>query len=167
MEHERHINRAMRPSDHDRWMGSCIDAAETAARSGDFPNGACVVIGQDVVAASGSEAEAGADPTAHAEVSALRKAAASGRLSPGATLFTTLEPCAMCLHSAAVAGVREIVFACRRSDVGDAAYISSLDAAAMAELLLQPLELTYHGDPNGRIQKLVTNFLSRNQRQDT
>jgi len=73
----------------------------------------------------------------------------------------------MCLHSAAVAGVREIVFACRRSDVGDAAYISSLDAAAMAELLLQPLELTYHGDPNGRVQKLVTSFLSRNQRQDT
>ena len=143
-------------------MGACLDAAEEAAQAGDFPNGACVVVGQDVVAVSRSEAADGTDPTAHAEVSSLRNAAASGRLSPGATLFTTLEPCAMCLHSAAVASVREIVFACKRSDVGDAAYVSNLDATAMAEQLLQPLILTHHGDPKGRIAKLITAFLSQN-----
>ena len=93
----------MSTSDHDHWMGVCLDAAEEAARTGDFPNGACVVVGQHVIAVSGSEAAGGTDPTAHAEVSSLRNAAASGRLSPGATLFTTLEPCAMCLHSAVVA----------------------------------------------------------------
>ena len=145
-------------------MDTCLNAAEEAARAGDFPNGACVVVGQEVVAVSRSEAKDGADPTAHAEVASLRKAAASGRLSPGATLFTTLEPCAMCLHSAAVAGVREIVFACRRSDVGDAAYVSKLDAAAMAEQLLQPLLLTHHGDPKGRVAKLVTTFLGQDTR---
>ena len=142
-------------------MGACLDAAEEAARAGDFPNGACVVVGQGVVAVSGSEANDGTDPTAHAEVVSLRKAAASGRLLPGATLFTTLEPCAMCLHSAVVAGVREIVFACKRSDVGDAAYVSNLDATAMAEQLLQPLILTHHGDLNGRTAKLITTFLSQ------
>ena len=151
----------MSTSDHDRWMAVCLDAAEEAARTGDFPNGACVVVGQHVIAVSGSEAAGGADPTAHAEVSSLRNAAASGRLSPGATLFTTLEPCAMCLHSAAVASIREIVFACKRSDVGDAAYVSNLDATAMAEHLLQPLILTHHGDPKGRIAKLVTTFLNQ------
>ena len=145
-------------------MGACLDAAEEAAQAGDFPNGACVVVEQDVVAVSRSETADGTDPTAHAEVASLRKAAASGRLSPGATLFTTLEPCAMCLHSAAVAGVREIVFACRRSDVGDAAYVSNLDATAMAEQLLQPLLLTHHGDPKGRVAKLVTTFLSQDTR---
>jgi tRNA(adenine34) deaminase len=142
-------------------MGTCLDAAEEAAHVGDFPNGACVVVGQDVVAVSRSETADGTDPTAHAEIASLRKAAASGRLSPGATLFTTLEPCAMCLHSAAVAGVREIVFACRRSDVGDAAYVSNLDATTMAEQLLQPLLLTHHGDPKGRVAKLVTTFLGQ------
>lgn len=151
-------------SNHDHWMGTCLDAAEEAAHAGDFPNGACVVVGQEVVAVSRSETADGTDPTAHAEVASLRKAAASGRLSPGATLFTTLEPCAMCLHSAAVAGVREIVFACRRSDVGDAAYVSNLDATAMAEQLLQPLLLTHHGDPRGRVAKLVTTFLSQDTR---
>ena len=67
----------------------------------------------------------------------------------------------MCLHSAAVASIREIVFACKRSDVGDAAYVSNLDANAMAEQLLQPLILTHHGDPKGRIAKLITAFLSQ------
>ncbi len=142
-------------------MRVCLNAAEEAARTGDFPNGACVVVGQHVLAVSGSEAASGSDPTAHAEVSALRNAGRRGRLSPGATLFTTLEPCAMCLHSAVVAGVKEIVFACKRSDVGDAAYISNLDATAMVEQLLQPLLLTHHGDPKGRIAKLITTFLSR------
>ena len=142
-------------------MGVCLDAAEEAARTGDFPNGACVVVEQHVIAVSGSEAAGGTDPTAHAEVSSLRNAAASGRLSPGATLFAALEPCAMCLHSAVVAGVREIVFACKRSDVGDAAYVSNLDATAMAEQLLQPLILTHHGDPKGRTAKLITTFLSQ------
>ena len=151
-------------SNHDHWMGTCLDAAEEAAHAGDFPNGACVVVGQDVVAVSRSETADGTDPTAHAEVASLRKAAASGRLSPGATLFTTLEPCAMCLHSAAVAGVSEIVFACRRSDVGDAAYVSNLDATTMAEQLLQPLLLTHHGDPKGRVAKLVTTFLGQDTR---
>lgn len=141
-------------------MAVCIDAAEQASRAGDFPNGACVVIDEDVVAIAGSEAEDGSDPTAHAEVASLRKAAASGRLLPGATLFTTLEPCAMCLHSAAVAGVGEIVFASTRAAVGDAAYISKLDATAMAEQLLRPLTLTHHGDPGGHVVSLVTSFLS-------
>ena len=151
----------MPTTDHDRWMSVCLSAAEEAARTGDFPNGACVVGGQHMLAVSGSETASGSDPTAHAEVSALRNAGRSGRLSPGATLFTTLEPCAMCLHSAVVAGVREIVFACKRSDVGDAAYISNLDATAMTEHLLQPLVLTHHGDPKGRIAKLITPFLSQ------
>ena len=142
-------------------MSVCLSAAEEAARTGDFPNGACVVVGQHVLAVSGSEAASGSDPTAHAEVSALRNAGRSGRLSPGATLFTTLEPCAMCLHSAVVAGVREIVFACKRSDVGDAAYISNLDATAMTEHLLQPLVLTHHGDPKGRIANLIKTFLNQ------
>lgn len=145
-------------------MGVCLDAAQGAARAGDFPNGACVVVGQHMVAVSGSDAKNGADPTAHAEVLALRKAAASGRLAPGATLFTTLEPCAMCLHSAAVAGVTEIVFAGTRSDVGDAAYVSKLDATAMVKQLFHPLTLTHHGDANGRVAKLVTAFLSQDQR---
>jgi len=140
-------------------MALCLDAAEEAARCGGFPNGACVVVGQKVLAVSASEAEDSADPTAHAEVVAIRRATARG-LSAGATLFTTLEPCAMCLHSAAVAGFREIVFACRRSDVGDDAYVSKLDAAAMTEQLIEPLELTHHGDPDGRVAKLVSTFVS-------
>ncbi len=149
-------------SDHDRWMALCLGAADDAHRAGDFPNGACVVIGQQAVAVSGSRAEDGSDPTAHAEVAALREAAASGRVSPGATLFTTLEPCAMCLHTAAVAGVGEIIYACSRSDVGDAAYVSKLDATELASQLLHPLTLTHHGDPDGRVARLVKSFLARN-----
>ena len=70
----------------------------------------------------------------------------------------------MCLHSAAVAGIAEIVYACGRSDVGDAAYVSNLDASTMAAQLIQPLILTHHGDPKGRVAKLVATFLSQDPR---
>ena len=99
-------------SDHDRWMGACINAAEEAARSGDFPNGACVVVGQDVVAVSRSETEDAADPTAHAEIVALRDAARhleNYRLG-GTTLYVTLEPCLMCAGAILQARIERVGF---------------------------------------------------------
>ncbi len=70
----------------------------------------------------------------------------------------------MCLHAAAVFGVSEIVYACSRSDVGDAAYVSSLNAKELANQLLRPLTLTHHGDPDGRVADLVKAFLGRDTR---
>ena len=98
---------------HERWMRRALDVAAGAADSADVPVGA-VVYGPDgtELAAAGNEREATADPTAHAEIVALRAAAAhlqTWRLA-GCTLVVTLEPCTMCAGALVLARVGTLVF---------------------------------------------------------
>ena len=96
----------------DRLMGLAIDEARLALRTGDVPVGA-VVVGPDgqVVGRGHNAREATGDPTAHAEVLALRDAAQTlgeWRLA-GCTLVVTLEPCAMCAGATMLARVPRLV----------------------------------------------------------
>ena len=81
---------------HDAWMGLALAAARIASERGEVPVGAVVVRDDQVIGEGGNQTEELRDPTAHAEMLALRAAAShlgSWRLS-GATLYVTLEPCA-------------------------------------------------------------------------
>lgn len=94
-------------------MGLALDEARRCLASGDVPVGA-VVLDPDgrVLGAGHNEREAERDPTAHAEVLALRRAAAtvgSWQL-PGTTLVVTLEPCTMCAGALVLARVERLVF---------------------------------------------------------
>jgi cytosine deaminase len=94
-------------------MAIALDEAASAAARGEVPVGA-VVLGPDgaVLAQAGNRTEQDHDPTAHAEILALRAAArhaGSARL-PGSTLVVTLEPCAMCAAAAALFRVGRVVF---------------------------------------------------------
>jgi tRNA(adenine34) deaminase len=94
-------------------IGLALAAAAGAAASGDVPIGA-VVLGPDgaVLARAHNEREAAQDPTAHAEVLALRRAGAvvgSWQLT-GCTLAVTLEPCLMCAGALVLARVARVVF---------------------------------------------------------
>ncbi len=98
-------------TDH-QWMAVALDEARTAGQRGDVPVGAVVVVDGRIVARRHNEREATGDPTAHAEVLALRDAAAAlgtWRLS-NATLVVTLEPCPMCAGAAYAARVARVVF---------------------------------------------------------
>ena len=91
-----------------------LEQARRANQHGDVPVGA-VVLGPDgtLLAAAGNERELTGDPTAHAEVLALRRASAvlgAWRLS-GCTLVVTLEPCTMCAGATVLARVDRLVFA--------------------------------------------------------
>jgi tRNA(adenine34) deaminase len=93
-------------------MALALGEARTAAEEGDVPVGAVALIGGHVVAARHNEREGAADPTAHAEILALRDAASSvggWRLSE-LTLVVTLEPCPMCAGALVAARVRRVVF---------------------------------------------------------
>ncbi|MBV9661846.1 MAG: nucleoside deaminase [Acidimicrobiales bacterium] len=93
-------------------MGLALDEARAASASGEVPVGAVVVVGGEVVAAAGNQREAGPDPTAHAEILALRQAAVAlgtWRLT-AATLYVTLEPCPMCAGALVAARVGRLVF---------------------------------------------------------
>jgi tRNA(adenine34) deaminase len=96
---------------HEAWMRRALEVA--AATGDDVPVGA-IVLGADgtELGAAGNEREASGDPTAHAEILALRRAArstGSWRLS-GCTLVVTLEPCTMCAGAIVLARVSTLVF---------------------------------------------------------
>jgi tRNA(adenine34) deaminase len=101
-----------RPSDDDRFMREALDEGRRAAEHGDVPIGAAVVRDGVVVARAGNRRELDADPTAHAEVIAIREAARElgrWRLSDCA-LYVTVEPCAMCAGAAVLARIALVVF---------------------------------------------------------
>jgi len=102
------------PSEEDeRWMRLALAHAASAVDHGDVPIGAVVVAGEEVLAEAANERELRADPTAHAEVLAVRAAAQrlGGWRLPGTTLYVTLEPCAMCAGAIVLARVPRVVYA--------------------------------------------------------
>ncbi|MFI8888768.1 tRNA adenosine(34) deaminase TadA [Streptomyces paradoxus] len=105
-------------------MRLALDEAAGAVRGGDVPVGAVVLApdGTTVLAAGHNEREAGGDPTAHAELLALRRAAAalgSWRLA-GCTLVVTLEPCTMCAGAIQQSRVDRLVYGARDEKAGAA-----------------------------------------------
>ena len=95
------------------FMKLAIAQAEAAGRLGNVPVGAIVVVDGEIVAHAGNRRDTLQDPTAHAELLALRTAArntGSWRLED-ATLYVTLEPCAMCAGAIEHARIRRLVFA--------------------------------------------------------
>jgi tRNA(adenine34) deaminase len=95
------------------FMQLAFEEAEAAARRGEIPVGAVLVADGQVLARAGNKTEEINDPTAHAEILALRAAAGlrgEPRL-PDADLYVTLEPCAMCAAAISFARVRRVYFA--------------------------------------------------------
>lgn len=109
-------------------MAVALEAARQAAAAGEVPVGAVVLIDGDVVAARHNERESTKDPTAHAEVLALRDAAVAvgdWRLAD-ATLVVTLEPCPMCAGAVLAARVDRVVFGAYDPKAGAAATLYNL-----------------------------------------
>ena len=93
-------------------MRAALAEAKVAAEAGEVPVGAVVVAGGEIVARGHNRSETDSDPSAHAEIVALRAAAqdlGNYRLS-NATLYVTLEPCAMCLGALVQARIERLVF---------------------------------------------------------
>lgn len=96
-------------------MREALELADAAEAAGEAPVGALVVCGGEVVGRGANRPIASSDPTAHAEIAALREAArrlGAYRLT-GATLYCTLEPCAMCAGALVTARVERLVFGAR------------------------------------------------------
>jgi tRNA(adenine34) deaminase len=94
-------------------MRRALLAAESAAQKGEVPVGAVVTREEEILAIAANERETKKDPTAHAELLAIRQAAAtlgSWRLT-GCTLYSTLEPCPMCAGAAHAARIDRLVYA--------------------------------------------------------
>ena len=101
--------------DDSYWMRRALRQARRAEMLGEVPIGAVVVRNGSVIGAGFNLREAAHDPTAHAELIAIRKAAKKSRTwrLSGCTVYVTLEPCLMCMGAMVLARVDRLVFGCR------------------------------------------------------
>jgi tRNA(adenine34) deaminase len=123
---------------HEAWMQAAIEEATRALDHDDVPVGAVVVHGGEIVGAGHNERELRQDPTAHAEMIALRAAAAAlghWRLL-GCTLYVTLEPCAQCAGAVVLGRVPLVVYGTADPKAGAAG--SVLDVLAEPRLNHRP-----------------------------
>ncbi len=110
----------MQSEQDQRWMARALTLAEQGARLGEVPVGALVVLEGEVIGEGWNQPISGHDPSAHAELVALRQAALrmqNYRL-PGATLYVTLEPCTMCSGALIHARVSRLVYGATEPKAG-------------------------------------------------
>ncbi len=114
--------------DHESWMREAIREAQAAAAAGEIPVGAVVVWADEIVGRGRNRKEERADPTAHAEILALRQAGQTrgGWRLRGATLYCTLEPCCMCAGAMVNARIDRLVFGVRDPKTGAAGSVYDL-----------------------------------------
>lgn len=124
--------------EHPRLMALAVERARQAETHGDVPIGAVVARDGEPLAAAGNERELRRDPTAHAEILAIRAAAEAlgGWRLPDTTLYVTLEPCAMCAGAIVLARIPTVVFGASDPKAGAAG--SVLDVLAEPALNHRP-----------------------------
>jgi tRNA(adenine34) deaminase len=118
---------------HERFMRMALDEARNALHLGEVPVGAVLVMGHDVIATGFNQAIRHVDPTAHAEIVALRQAAeACGNYRlPGSTLYVTIEPCLMCVGALIQARVSTVVYGVVEPKCGALRSLVNLDDLAL------------------------------------
>ncbi|MEO8847551.1 MAG: tRNA adenosine(34) deaminase TadA [Casimicrobiaceae bacterium] len=127
-----------------RWMGEALALARTAGERGEVPVGAVVVRDGAIVGRGGNAPIALSDPTAHAEIAALRDAArtlGNYRLVD-CSLYVTLEPCAMCAGAMLHARIARLVFGTRDPKSGA--------AGSIIDLFAEP-RLNHHASVDGGV----------------
>jgi tRNA(adenine34) deaminase len=138
-------------------MREALDEGRRAAEHGDIPIGAAIVRDGAVVARAGNRREVDADPTAHAEVIAIREAAralARWRLSD-CTLYVTVEPCAMCAGAAVLARIALVVFGAPDEKAG--AVLSAAELLDATWMNHRP-RWRYYPVLRDDVQRLLTKF---------
>lgn len=133
--------REMGPEEMKRFMDQALDEARRAAELGEVPVGAVVVRDGRIIGRGHNRREIDGDPLAHAEILALRQAAAAtqdGWRLLGTTLYATLEPCAMCAGALVNSRVERLVFATRDPKAG---FCGSLGDLVRDERLNHRLEV--------------------------
>lgn len=139
-------------------MELALEQARMAGAAGEVPVGALVVLGGEVVGRGFNRPIGNHDPTAHAEIMALRDAAArlgNYRL-PGCTLYVTLEPCAMCAGAIIHARIGRVVFGARDPKTGAAGSVIDL----FAELRLNHHAMVSGGVLEDQCAHLLSGFFA-------
>jgi len=140
------------------FLRQALELAREAERAGEVPVGAIVVLNGEVIGRGRNSPISSNDPTAHAEILALREAAAAIRnyRVEGATLYVTLEPCVMCAGALVQARVSRLVFGTRDLRFGG---VRSKFRLADADVLNHRVEVV-EGVLGAECAELIQNFFS-------
>ena len=141
---------------HEFFMAKALDLAKRADALGEVPIGAVVVLNGEIIGEGYNQTETKHDPTAHAEIMALQAASQAikqARLLQ-ATLYVTIEPCAMCAGASVWARVKQVVFGAREPKGG--ALISSLHYYETPSINHRPLII--EGVLKDACAQLMTSF---------
>lgn len=147
-----------------RWMPYAIKAAQEAQVAGEVPIGCCVVAAGKLLAVAGNRTRRDNDPTAHAEIIALRETArvlGNYRLTD-ATVYSTIEPCAMCAGALIQARVKRLVYGARDEKAGA---VESRFRICDTDFLNHRLQLT-SGVLEAECRELMQQFF-KNRRQQS
>ena len=149
-------------NESDRWMADALALAAQAAARGEVPVGAIVVCDGAIVGRGGNSPIAASDPTAHAEIAALREAAAAlgNYRLPRCELYVTLEPCAMCAGAVLHARLARLVYGARDPKTGA--------CGSVIDLFAEP-RLNHHTSVEGGVAAdasaaLLTRFFAQRRR---
>ena len=115
---------------HERWMKEALAEAQFALAKGEVPVGAVLVLDGELIGRGHNGPIASSDPTAHAEIRALRDACKKRQnyRLPGSVLYVTLEPCLMCVGAILHARLAEVVFGAREPSSGAAGtFVNALE----------------------------------------
>ena len=112
----------------EQWMNLALEQGKLAGEQGEVPIGAVLVQGDQLLAAAHNRPIAARDPSTHAEIEVLRKAAEQSQnyRLPGTTLYVTIEPCMMCVGAMVHARIETLVFAAREPRAGAVVSASAL-----------------------------------------
>jgi len=139
------------------FLARTVMLAATSAEAGGFPSGALVLLDGAILGEGLSRSRISPDPTAHAEVEAIRAAAVKTGTSRllGATLYSALEPCLMCLCSAYWAGIARIVYGAGKRQFKPAYYEGGVSLEITARALNRQILIDYLPGFEERIVRLV------------
>lgn len=140
------------------FMAIALEEARAAGARGEVPVGACVVRAGAVVARAGNRTRELADPTAHAEILAIRAAcaAAGSERLPGADLYVTLEPCPMCAAAIAAARVERLYYGASDPKSGGIA----VGARVFSHPQCHHVPEVYDGIAAGEAEELLRDFFA-------
>ena len=148
------------------WMGEALAEATRAAAVGEVPVGALVVLDGQIIGRGANAPIATHDPTAHAEILALRQAGrniGNYRL-PGTTLYSTVEPCLMCMGALLHARVARLVFGCFDPKAGAAGSVFDVPRDTRLTHRLDVIGGLCEAESRGLLQRF---FLARRQSRKT
>ncbi len=144
-------------SDDEDFMRRCLELGRIALKRGDAPVGSLIVLGNKIIAEGIESVKSKNDPTAHAEIKAVREACrtlSSLNLS-GGTLYTNVEPCWMCSYAIRQTQISRVVFGSRNLQIGG---VSSKFSVLLDENLKPPVPLIEAGILPQECQQLLTEF---------